>query len=408
MSIARPVSVETLASIPWMSAKSLSHAMREVSLRGPNDPQTWTHLVSRADMIAPSFNPKQAALMMNSLARIKIETEGPVELFIRRYMRRFLSEIIPNCSPLDLAQVVHAIGSFSRHHDCISSNLIQDIDSALTQRIPRMDDKEISMTACGLASVDSLGSSDVVRALLDASIQLGNQLTDRTLAQVLNLAGIRGYSCEALVAQELVRRIPNMNQRSLILSLNAVSRLGIKNNAMVSVLSETIMNPGSQLVAIPFHQLTLLLRSLQKQGMAKSDPLCLHRIMDSLIRSDFNNQNTGALCAFVNCASRLSGYSQMIQECIRILLGRSLQPAEATLLIQSVCRMNDFDSACIKTLLRKCEFKGPELLRICKALDRIPSIRDPEIVSSLKSHFSHGNNADVEFIATVIDKFQSV
>ena len=413
MSVARPVSVETLASIPWMSAKSLSHAMREVSLRGPNDEQTWTHLVSRADVIAPSFNPKQAALMMNSLARITIETEGPVELFIRRYLRRFLSQIIPDCSPLDLAQVVHAIGAFNRHHDCVSSNLVQEIDSALTQQIPRMDDRELCMTASGLAIADSLGSREVLRTLVDASTKSGNQLSDRTLAQVLHLAGIRGHACETLVAHELTRRIPAMNHRSLVLSLNAISRLGIRNNAVLSVLSETIMSPDSQLVAIPFHQLTLLLRALQKLGMNTSDPLALHRIMDSLIRSDFTNQTTSALCAFVNSASRLSGYSHVIRECLGILVDRSLQPDEAILLIQSVCRMGDVDSEIIKLLLSKGEFGIPELARICKALDRIPSIRDPEIASSLKRHFRNlpkdcGKDADVEFIATVLDKFQSV
>jgi hypothetical protein len=233
MSVLRPVSVETLASIPWMSAKSLSHAMREVSLRGPNDSETWKQLMSRADVIAASFNPKHAALVLNSLARIK--KLGYVEdLFLKRFINRFLPNVVPDCNALDSAQIVHAISMFPNQ---ASKEVVDQILHRIQEMVPHMDHPSLCMTAVGVSHLSHPPLS-VVQVIVTHG--LTQECTGRFLSQLLILASLHPHEMKLYIDQilsrlsdrtdvfptrRLVKCIDLLERRNFIMNSNLVSRV---------------------------------------------------------------------------------------------------------------------------------------------------------------------------------------
>ena len=284
MSVARAVSVETLSSIPWMSGKSLSHAMREVSLRGPNEKEVWNQLVSRADVISNSLSPKQSALLLNSIARVSDHPDliGTFDSFLRRYVRKFLVHALEEASPLDLAQTVHALGDLSKNARP-NEQLVQMLLSKLRTCLSDMDDRSLSMTSFGVNRMKLDIDPTIVEIFLKCALALGESLSDRTLAQVLNLASVHGNDSLAggdLVAQS-APRIITMNFRTLCLLLSSLGRLRLRNQAVTAALGEVVMSPSFS-AAVSVEQLAIIHRSSLKLGVAETHPHIIHRLDDLL------------------------------------------------------------------------------------------------------------------------------
>jgi hypothetical protein len=347
---ARAVSAETLASIPWMSAKSLSHAMREVSLRGPYELETWMRLISRADMISPSFSAKQSALVLNSLARVMDlpDLVGSFDAFVKRYVRRFLVNIIQTCSPLDTAQLVHAVGEFNQCFTDVDEHAITSLLSSLRANIPLMQDRELSMTACGLFK---LQNSDpvTVTLVIRAALRLGNQLSDQSLAQIVNLAahsqpGSRSDICD-LVTKMIIEtrdRMIDMNPRTMAVLLTSLAKLRLSNPECISLLCDSLNSSSNpRLRASSFQTLVLILRSLQKLGVGAHNPLVLHSLIDIMNSRRFEDESTGNLCMYVNAVSRMKGYDAEVITCLRQILGREVTPAQVVLVLQSTTRVHE-------------------------------------------------------------------
>lgn len=347
---ARTVSAETLASIPWMSAKSLAHAMREVSLRGPHELETWMGLISRADMISSSFSAKQSALVLNSLARVMDlpDLVGSFDAFVKRYVRRFLGNIIQTCSPLDMAQLVHAIGEFNQCLTDVDKHGISSLLSSLRANIPLMQDRELSMTACGLYK---LQNSDpvTVTLLMKAALRLGNQLSDQSLAQIVNLAansqdGSRSDICD-LVNMMIIQtrdRMNDMNPRTMALLLTSLAKLRISNPECISLICDSLKTPSNpRLRASSFQTLVLILRSLQKLDVGARNPLVLHSLIDIMNSRRFEDESTINLCMYANAVSRLKGYDAEVITCLRLILGREVTPAQVVLVLQSASRVHE-------------------------------------------------------------------
>jgi hypothetical protein len=287
MSLLRPVSAETLSSIPWMSAKSLSHAMREVSLRGPNDKDTWIQLLSRADVISHSLNNKQNALLLNSIARIrrKEELTGIFDTFLRRHASKFLVHLIPESSPLDLAHVLHALGEFS---DVLNppNEVLQAFRARARESISAMDEKSLGIACFGLYRL-RLGESSVVGAVLSSAQGRLEFLSDRTLVQVINLATIcpdlgsklRGSLLELSV--EAIKRMPHMDHKTVFLLIKSIAKLRISTPDLTAAILEWVNGPGFAQVAT-VEQLKILMKSLEKLKLDTSDISVLHRVEEIL------------------------------------------------------------------------------------------------------------------------------
>ena len=340
MSVARPVSLETLASIPWMSAKSLSHTMREVSIRGPHDADTWRHLVSRADVIAGSMNAKQTALVLNSLARIESRDVADCEAFLKRFVKRFLPRTLTDMNSLDIAQVVHALAHFPPEFtdDDVRTALVGTIRT----RVDGMDPRSLSMTALGVARMQLCDIADV---LLHRALELRESLEDQAIAQMFSLAASCGHAGVRECARELsisvAQRLPSISVRSLSVIVNSLSRLKVESQELVDLVAAEILENGNTRFtnATAVKPLVVLLRSLQKMGLMERIPLACHKLAD-LISSDssYHSADTETLSILLSALSWMKGYCGRIDHVFEILAQRELSAAQLTLAFQVMAR----------------------------------------------------------------------
>lgn len=324
--------------------------MREVSLRGPNDVNTWMRLISRADMICASFSAKQSALVFNSFSRVMDVPDliGSFDAFVKRYVRKFLVKVIPTCSPLDSAQLVHAMGEFHKCLNGTEQNVIATVMESLREKIPLMQDRELSMTACGLIKLRNRDPL-IATLVLESGLRLGGELSDQSLAQIVNLAancqpGSGSNLCD-LVNRMIIQtpsRTRDMNPRTMALLLTSLVKLRVSNPEFVSSLSDSILSPSnSRLTSSSFQTLAVILRSLQKMGIGERNPLVLHKLVDLMNSRSFGDQTTGDLCMYVNGVARMKGYDEDVMTCLRLILARELTPVQVILVLQSFSRLKD-------------------------------------------------------------------
>ena len=257
MIVLRPVSVDSLASIPWMSAKSLSHTIREVSARGPNDGLVWEKLMSRADMIAHSFTPKQAAMVLNSLGSIVSKNPGFVNpVFMSRFSNRFVPQLLAESNSLDIAQMVNGLGRFC---DLALPETVDAVMAALPSRVAAMDAIALSMTAAGLSRF-RVTDKDLVLRIFHRGSEVG--LSDQGLSQLLHLAATAVESGDACMGDDLVRaidslvtpladRLETVSKRTLAFILNSLTRLKYQNKEVLTMLAGQTLPPRRN-IRVPF------------------------------------------------------------------------------------------------------------------------------------------------------------
>lgn len=229
MSVLRPVSAQSIISIPWMSSKSLAHAMRDVSLRGPNSPETWTSLQSRGDMIAHSFSSKHSALMLSALARVRhLNPELVNSAFVSRFVNRILFPSVWNtCNSLDVSQILHAMISFPDFLLVLKETIKSD-PSFLSDKIKEMDPNSLSMTSLALSklSLSSLFVGDVLMRV--NSIECTN---DQLIGQVLQLVASNPGEAHLYVEElhtlctPLADRLDQVSVRSLTLITSSLVKI---------------------------------------------------------------------------------------------------------------------------------------------------------------------------------------
>lgn len=389
MSITRPVSRETLASIPWMSGKSLSHAMREVSLRGPNDAETWRNLLSRADVIVESLNAKQSALILNAISRVR-DLAIDYEPFLKRFVKKFLIRVIDQCNALDVAQLVHALASFQS----APAEVLTKLRGQIALKANEMEEKELSMTAVGLAKLDPTNPHlPSVEAVLERGSQLCKSphcLNDQTVAQLLSLAKTCGMQKEISPLVERATILVHSDDpsatsaRSAVLILTCLST-STQNAEYVSGFIDKFLGSSKTSCNLSLKQLIVTLRSLQKLGVTESNPAAIHRLIDNISNRMTRTSETAALdgttlCMLLNSLSR-------IPRCVETRLfntvltaifikSKNISSSDATVLMQSLARVgkNTLDPALIDSILEKVysiELSGKELSIVAVALSRI-------------------------------------
>ena len=393
MSITRPVSRETLASIPWMSGKSLSHAMREVSLRGPNDAETWRNLLSRADVIVESLNAKQSALILNAISRVG-DFAIDYEPFLRRFVKKFLIRVIDQCNALDVAQLVHALASFQ----LAPAEVLTKLRGQIALKANEMEEKELSMTAVGLAKLDPTNPHlPSVEAVLERGSQLCKSphcLNDQTVAQLLSLAKTFGMQKERLISP-LVERATILvhsddpsatSARSAVLILACLST-STQNAEYVSGFIEKFLGSSKTSRNLSLKQLIVTLRSLQKLGVTESNPAAIHRMIDNITNRMTRTSETETaaldgttLCMLLNSLSRISSCveTRLFNTVLTTIFieSKNISSSDATVLMQSLARVgkNTLDPALIDSILTKVysiELSGKELSIVAVALSRI-------------------------------------
>jgi len=106
----QPLSELTLASLPWMPHTQLAQTMQRLALNGPHDQVTWRKVISRAEVVAHTFTPKDTALMINAFAKARDACPSKeVGRFLRSFIREYMPPIIQTSRAIDLAQLAHGI-----------------------------------------------------------------------------------------------------------------------------------------------------------------------------------------------------------------------------------------------------------------------------------------------------------
>ena len=376
----RPVSAETLASIPWMSAKSLSHAMREVSLRGPNEAATWQQLLSRADVIARSFNAKQSALVLNSIARVRSrDCVSSQDAFLTRFVRRFLPHIIPSCNALDTAQIIHSLSLFPT---LVDQAVVVAAKCHLSSVLDDMNEQAVSMTAAGLGRLGGQLDPSLIEHILARGVELN--LGSQAVAQLLTLAANsphtdRHHFMGALgkLTAQLTNCLPEV--RSLAVILNALARLQLRNADFMSLVAEAVMDDSNTAFThgASVKQLTIILRSLQKLSIMNTNPLVCFRLVDLIRRRPLSeNVDNPTVCLLLSAVSRMNGMRDFFVTVLEhsVSSSRALQPDELTVILQAVARMGGLDThACVSTLLSRAvdrvgEFSSAGLARLAECV----------------------------------------
>lgn len=373
MSIARPVSVETLSSIPWMSAKSLSHAMREVSLRGPNDAETWQQLCSRGDVIVKSFNPKQAALVLNSLARVK--SKGILEVdFIRRFVHKFLPAIVTDCNALDTAQILHALSEFK---SIVKIEIFEQVADRVTACASQLDERGVSMVATAVSRVPDMVNDVMIHSVVSRGIEIGD-LNDQTLSQVIHLASLGTVPVKdvSVLLAQATDRAHIMSVRSLVLITNSLTRLKEKFSIQefVSMVSESVLDNSSSRFSegASISQLVVLLRSLQKLRAQDTSPLVLHRTVELLSHRDIHSADVSSMVILLSALSRMPGESKLAGRVVAQLITRPFSTQDTVSVVTSLCRLRINDPQVISVITQKIpemDFKTAEL--VGKALSKL-------------------------------------
>lgn len=316
-----------------MSAKSLSHAMREVSLRGPNDSEVWTRLIGRADMIAHSFNPKQAALVINSLARIHDKLDKDLmESFLLRFNRKFLPILIPHTSPLDMAQICHGL------------TIMGNIDNKLAVErvvslVPQMDPTCVSMCAAALSSRKSrdLLQADRTRCLLklvERVMEFSNT-NEQTFAQILRAcATVPGDLVIEKKVVELCRQslimFERMSMRSLCVCLNSLAKMknvkGPVVNEILNIVADRTQRGDSAIVdGASLLQLAVLLRSLQKLDIKAIGPLVDETFVKYIKTREICNVPPKTACILLSALVEVPGTEVMIATLLKSYEGPNIK-----------------------------------------------------------------------------------
>lgn len=301
-----PVSVESLASIPWMSSKRIAHCVRDVSLRGPNSEEVWQRLIGRVDMVAHTLSPKQGALVLNALARTQPKIED-VPRFLQRFSVRFLPNILEHANVIDGAQILHAareLGIKSIKTDPILGKIISGISA--------VDAPTLALILRGVSPLLSSSEDDVCSVLLKRAGELlaVEELNEQLLAQTLMFATEHRVSGVARLVPALVGRIPSISLRSFVLVCSTLAR--DQNPEIFAAVSERVMSDNSVAVGASLKQLGVVLRSLQKMGTMGVNSDACYKVVEYMRMRRPINCDTHTLGIVLAGLSRIEGSEDLI------------------------------------------------------------------------------------------------
>ena len=332
-----------------MSAKSLAHAMRDVSLRGPNDLNTWTRLVGRADMIAHSFNPKQAALVVHSLGKVfekkTFSQTDFIQSFISRFNRKFLPEIVPHTTALDAAQIIHGLSVLEKTNKRLIESL-PVLMNRVSSLAPHMDMKSVSMCAAGLSNdkivVPNQIRTNCIVALSQRFLQL-EDVNEQSFAQIMRACSTLGPDEEIrkLVDEICVKCImmfQTMSVRSLSVALNSLGKMGnctrpIVNEILMIVSERVLRGESSFSSGASLLQLAVILRSLQKLGINDVSPLVDHALVKYIRTRDLETLSAHTVCVLLSALSHVPDTGEIVMAVIDGSLNKGLRFSPNEILI---------------------------------------------------------------------------
>lgn len=287
-----------------MSHTQLPHTMQRLALGGPHDQATWRKVISRAEVIAHTFNSKDAALMVNAFAKARNAIpEKEMGRFLRRFFKEYGTGTMEKASAMDLSLLSHGLsvcGVYSR-------KLFDQLSSRLNQET--LDCQQLSLVANAFARESHTDAMLLSHLLKQAERQdVVDALNGQSLALFLNALAQLGDEVD--IPEVLIRKAPevDMDITSLSLLLNSLARLKRVDKDCLDLLAQQVEEKIH--TATP-RQLGMLFNAAGKLQ------LCHPRMIDSLLshmRRVRNKFDALSLVLVCNAAAKLRLPPEVFQD----------------------------------------------------------------------------------------------
>ncbi|KAL8451199.1 hypothetical protein Emag_002837 [Eimeria magna] len=180
----QPVSFETLAGIPWMSAGRLCRVAEAVAARGPYDQNTWAQLIARAEMVLPSLSLKHLARISSACLRVSWR---PAAFFAVAFKRNpNLKTLIAEGEARDLCAILQALSGL----ECLDTRLFKLLADRLSEpevfRECRFFQFAFALNALAAAKVLHPRILVAAGALLDLTSREAEEVKPQSFALFLN------------------------------------------------------------------------------------------------------------------------------------------------------------------------------------------------------------------------------
>lgn len=285
--------------------------MTRVAAQGPWDIQVWRSMVQRTDAIAQSLSPKQAALILSALAKVRHRDES----FLRRFTLRFAPALVSRAELLDLCGIVSSLsllGTYSKElYTCMAQQLL-----VMTSR---MDARQISLVANAYAKVRH-ADPELMERLLAQVPRRAKQFDARDASILLNAFaqldsgrpgdGILGRGCgsdaTAQHFEALLLRLPNLlpdaSLQSLTLIVNALAQLRLGQKDVLDLLVEELVSDTRRLDRLTPRQLAMVFNAAGRLQIFEP------RLLDALtsrVRAGARGLDPQSLCVVANAGAKL-------------------------------------------------------------------------------------------------------
>jgi len=302
----KPLSELTIYGLPWTTHTQLPHTMQKLALGGPHDHATWKKVISRAEVIAHSFTPKDTALMINAFAKArKVVPKNEMGRFLRRFIKEYAMQTIESASAMDLAQMAHGFSAC----EVATTDLFMCLSSRIQQLGSPLDAQQISLVANAFSREKHVDSALVKHLLYQAEREeVLSTLQGQSLALLLNaLSQLSEDRCDIPTA--LIRKASevDMDITSLALVLNSFARLRQGDKDTLDLLCEQVVE---KLPTASPRQVGMIFNAAGKLGLFHPhliDQLIVH------VHQLRNRFDPLSLCLICNAAAKLRLPAEIFQ-----------------------------------------------------------------------------------------------
>ncbi|CAK9111733.1 unnamed protein product [Durusdinium trenchii] len=293
---------------PWLIGLPGGRYVR-VAERGPKDPAIWKRLTARADVIAHSLTPKQASLILSSMARSRHSQDN----FLQRFSLKFAPSLVSQAEIIDLCGIVSGLSQLNVYQE----ELFAMTSQRLREVAPQLDARQVSLMANAFVKAGHLDMELFQRLLKQALRQL-SKFTAKDAAVMLNAFSqvpdfqVKEWddtfldentrelktTLEAL-ALRLPDLLPKADLHSLALILNAFAQLQFVQKDLLDLMSQELLLNEEKLTP---RQLAMVLNAIARLQLHEPR---LIELLSSVVRSGAHALDPQGLCLVANASAKL-------------------------------------------------------------------------------------------------------
>eukprot|EP00930_Biecheleria_cincta_P047036 TRINITY_DN32538_c0_g1_i1.p1 TRINITY_DN32538_c0_g1~~TRINITY_DN32538_c0_g1_i1.p1 ORF type:complete len:562 (-),score=79.57 TRINITY_DN32538_c0_g1_i1:99-1784(-) len=319
----KPVSQDTLAGIPWAGRSTLTGLFLRVAATGPHDAVVWKRLAARADVIAHSLTPKQAALVLSAMAR----AQQRQETFLRRFSVKFVPSLVHSAELVDLCGMMSSLsqlGAYTEESFGLAANRLCEMSAQLDARQLSLvvnayvrsghEDQELfhkllRQVPRRLARCTAKDAAVMLNAFAQLpglqpkvqGVQPANDPDDQPEGPAAETAEALRVALEA-VALRLPELLPTADLHSLTLILNAFAQLNFVQKDVLDLLTGELLVDEDRLQRLTPRQLAMVLNAAARLQL--HEPRLLEQLA-SCVRLSAQALDPHGLCVVANGCAKL-------------------------------------------------------------------------------------------------------